>query len=128
MSDMQPRGIPLILDGKERHILFTLNVIDNIQDQFDLSLEDVIDQLTDKRKSNQTLKLLLEALLEDEIERKEFAGEAHGLKHYNSKEIGWLISQENVTEVTLAILRAYGVSLPEPEDDYPNQESGTVNQ
>ncbi len=127
MSDMRPKGIPVMLDGVERHILFSLNVIDNIQDQFDLSLEEVIDQLTDKRKSNQTLKLLLKTLLEDEIERKEYAREEHGLKRYTEKELGWLISQENVAEVMLAVLRAYGVSLPELEDDYPNQGGGTVS-
>lgn len=128
MSDLRPKGVPVMIDGVERHLLFTLNVIDNIQEHFDMTLEEVIDLLTDKRKSNQTLKTILMMLLEDEVERKEYTGGAGELKKYSQKEIGWLVTVDNVTEILLAVLKAYGLSLPEPGDDFPNLESGTMNQ
>ncbi len=61
------------------------------------------------------------ALLNDEAERSGKEGQ----KQYTEKEVGWLITQDNATEVTLAVLKAYGLSLPEP-DEYasPNGKSG----
>ena len=60
------------------------------------------------------------ALLNDEAERMP----QEGLKTYTEQETGWLITQENVLEVTMAVLQAYGLSLPEPDEfASPNGES-----
>lgn len=119
MSDLRPKGVPVILDGEERYLLFTLNVVDEVQDHYDCALEEVIDKLTDKKQSTKTLRYLTMVLLNDEMER--FGKE--GKKTYTEKEVGWLITQDNVLEVTVAVLKAYGLSLPEP-DEYasPNAE------
>ena len=45
MSDLRPRGIPVVLDGVERHFLFTLNIIDEIQDRYGKTLHEVIADL-----------------------------------------------------------------------------------
>ncbi len=121
MSDLNPKGVLVVLGGEERRLLFTLNAVDEIQDHYDCSLEEVIDRLTDKRESVKTLRYLVMALLNDEAERSGKEGQ----KQYTEKEVGWLITQDNATEVTLAVLKAYGLSLPEP-DEYapPNGQSG----
>lgn len=119
MSDLRPKGVPLMLDGEERHLLFTLNVVDGIQDHYDCALEEVIDRLTNKKESAKTLRYLTMALLNDEAER---SGKEEK-KTYTEKEAGWLITQENVLEVTVAVLKAYGLSLPEPDEyESPNAE------
>ena len=46
MSDLKPRGIPIILDGVERHFLFTLNIIDELQDKYGKNLYEIIEDLT----------------------------------------------------------------------------------
>lgn len=119
MSDLKPKGVPLILGEEERHLLFTLNAVDEIQDHYGCALEEVMDRLTDKKESSKTLRYLVMALLNDEEER---SGK-EGRKAYTEKEVGWLITQDNVIDVTVAILKAYGLSLPEPDGyESPNAE------
>ncbi len=119
MSDLNPKGVSVMLDGEERRLLFTLNVVDEVQDHYDCAIEEVIDRLTDKKESAKTLRYLTTVLLNDEAERSE------GRKAYTEKEVGWLIAQDNVLEVTVAVLKAYGLTFPKP-DEYssPNGESG----
>ncbi len=121
MSDLRPIGRAVMLDGAERHFLFTLNVVDEVQDHYDCSLEEVINKLTDKKESIKALRYLTMALLNDEAERSPQAE----LKTYTEQEAGWLITQENVLDVTMAVLQAYGLSLPEPDEfASPNGEGG----
>ena len=127
MSDLRPVGVPVMVDGVERHLLFTLNVIDKLQEHFDKSLEEIIDLLTERKHANKTLKTILIMLLEDEIERIEYEKGACELKRYTDREIGWIITQDNVVDITMAVLKAYGMSLPESEDEFPNMESGTMS-
>jgi len=125
MSDLKPVGEPIMFDGVERHLLFDLNVVDEIQERFDAPLEDVMDGLTDDRKMAGTMKSVLAALLNDEVDRLDHKGEKHEMKKYTEKEIGWLVSKENMYEVAFALYKAYGASLPEPDEfEAPNAESG----
>ncbi len=123
MSDLRPRGTPVVIDGEERHLLFTLNAIDEIQDHFDAPMSDVWDKLTDKRESEKTIRYLICALLNDEAAREQRNGKE--LKSYTEEEVGWAITVGNVNEIMMALLDTYGLSLPEPdEDDSPKAESG----
>ncbi len=125
MSDLRPKGQVITLGGEERHLLFTLNAIDELQEKFNLSLEETIDLLTDKKKANTTLKTILFVLLEDEADREEFEKKESNLKRYTEKEVGWLISMENIGDVMFSVLKAYGLSLPEPDEfENPKAESG----
>jgi hypothetical protein len=119
MSDLNPIGEVIVLDGVERHLLFTLNVIDELQDKQNATLDEVVSKLTDKKESNKALKCILSTLLNDEAERT-----GGKLKTYTEKEVGWLVTIQNVMEVTVAVLRAYGYSLPEADefDSHPNAE------
>lgn len=123
MSDLRPKGIPVMINGEERHLLFTLNAIDEIQDHFDAPMTEVWDKLTDKRESEKTIRYLICTLLNDEAAREQRNGKE--LKSYTEEEVGWAITVENVNEIMMALLDAYGLSLPEPdEDDSPKAESG----
>ncbi len=127
MSDLRPVGVPVEVEGVERHFLFTLNVIDEIQEHFKMELSQVIDNMTDKEKSNSTVRYLVSALLNDEAERE--AGRGRELKRYTEKEAGWLVTLDNISDILLAIFKAYGLSLPEPdEDSFPNMESGQTEE
>ncbi|MDU7031683.1 MAG: hypothetical protein E6357_28920 [Clostridiales bacterium] len=125
MSDLRPIGEPIMIEGVERHLLFTLNSCDAIQDKFDSSLEEVIDMLMDKRKCLKATKGVLTELLNDEVERLDHDKKEHEFKKYTWQEIGWILKPDNVSEAMFAILRAYGISIPETDEfDSPNAGGG----
>lgn len=127
MSDLKPRGIPIILDGVERHFLFTLNIIDELQDKYEKNLYEIIEDLTKNEESGHLLRDVVTILLNDEAERAERRGIQDPPAWVTQQDVGEMIGLDNYWDVTAALLRAYGVSLPELEDEDPNQESGQTN-
>ncbi|WP_251353787.1 hypothetical protein [Hominisplanchenecus murintestinalis] len=124
MGALRPTGVPLVLDGMERHLLFTLNAIDEIQERSGAPLEEVMGGLTDIETAEDTLRLVLLVLLNDEVERLSYKGRTCDLELVDEKQIGWMLTRQNLIEAVTATLRAYGSGLPEPDDDDPNREGG----
>ena len=122
MSDLRPRGIPIVFDGVERHFLFTLNLIDEIQEKYGKNLLKVLDQMVKEDQSEHTLRDITMMLLNDEAERAERRGQE--IPRVTEADVGEMIGMDNYWDVVKAILEAYGISLPEPEEEDPNQESG----
>lgn len=123
MSDLRPTGEVLIVNGEERHILFTLNAIDSIQSEMNLSMEEVITELTVPKNSTKAFRVIIKCLLNDEVEREKHQS-GKKLKEYTEKEIGWMFDVKNIPDAIYAIFKAYGMSLPEgDEEESPNQES-----
>ena len=122
MSDLRPRGVPIVFDGVERHFLFTLNLIDEIQEKYDKNLLKVLDQMVKEDQSEHTLRDITMMLLNDEAERAKRRGEE--IPKVSEADVGEMIGLDNYWDVVKAILEAYGISLPEPEEEDPNQESG----
>ena len=113
-------GHSSVLGGEERRLLFSLNVICEAQEHYDCSLEEVVNRLIDERTSAETLRFLVTEMLNDESLDSHEKG-----KTYTEKEVGRLIRLENLLDVTRAVFKAYGLTLPKP-DEYssPNGESG----
>lgn len=125
MNHLKPIGVEVILDGKSRHFLFTFNAIYDIQEHFEKSIEEVFDGLTDPNLAKQCLQYIVYALLTDEYER-ETSDNNKTLKKYSLREVGWLLTQDNYAEILIAVLKSYGVSLPEPDEfENPNIKSAT---
>lgn len=125
MSDLRPRGIPVVLDGVEHRFLFTLNTIDSIQDETDKNMKDIMMDLADEESSNKTLIYLVKTLINHEAEREKRKNPDCALATVTDQEVGDLIGMDNIVEVTAAVLSAYGYSLPKAdEEDDPNRESG----
>lgn len=124
MSDLRPRGVPIVLGGVERHFLFTLNIIDEIQDKYGKNMHEVIEDLTHEEVFEHTLRDLTVILINDEAEKR--GNET--LPLVTEQEVGEMIGLDNYYLVMATILKAYGISLPEPdEDNDPNRESGQQN-
>lgn len=125
MSDLRPRGIPVVLNGVEHRFLFTLNTIDSIQDETDKNMKDIMMDLADEESSNKTLIYLVKTLINHEAEREKRKNPDCALETVTDQEVGDLIGMDNIVEVTAAVLSAYGYSLPKAdEEDDPNRESG----
>ncbi len=137
MSELKPRGVPITLDGVERHFLFTLNAIDEIQDhykKFDengenvgLNLLQVLQAMTSADNMNDTgkyLRFVVMVLLNDEADR------TNEFEEVTEKEVGEMISLENYALVMNSVLAAYGVSMPDADEDSegedPNGETGEM--
>lgn len=128
MSDLRPKGYRIEVGGVERNLLFTLNAIDAIQSEYDKNVLEVINEALNRKNLNRAkvLRKVMEILLNDEAEREEFFHPGTGLKPVTEKEAGWLIDMFNINDIEMAIVKAYAISMPDPDED-PNQKSGQQN-
>lgn len=126
MSDLKPRGTAVMLGGEERHLLFTLNVIDEIQDKYEKNMHEVICSLGDERDENHMLRELVTILLNDEAKRYERTNGEKKYREATEHDVGEMIGLDNLWQVTAKVLEAYGMSMPEPEDTNPNGTSGRM--
>lgn len=125
MSDLRPVGVPIELGGVERHFLFTLNAIDTVQNHYNLTAMEALGKLFDPKEQLETLRFMTTTLINDEVERVKWRNPDSDLIEVTEKEVGWMISVDNIDKVTNAILEAYRISVPESdENDDPNMESG----
>lgn len=116
MSVMQPKGYPIELDGVEHRLLFTLAAVDEVQDHYDEAMIDVLSRLRDDRAVISTTGYIMTVLLNDEAART-------GGQPVTEDEVKRMISIETLEDCVRTILQAYGLSVPELEDDDPNPES-----
>lgn len=120
MNDLKPIGEEIVLDGQTRHLLFDFNVIYTIQQHFDEPINDSINRMIESDKKMEYLQFFLYALLQDEYERTP-QSERENLKEYSLHEIGWMIDIKNERDIFAAVLRAYGISLPDKDEfESPN--------
>lgn len=124
MSAIKDGRYPIELD-KERHLLFSLNALDEIQDKFGGfdKLHEIMDG-TDKLKN---VRWLLTLLINE--------GAAENEEQLTEKQVGKLIHTGNFVNVQMAIYRAFAVGNnggqpteeEEPEDD-EEEETGKNHQ
>lgn len=125
MSDLRPRGVKIVLDGVERRFLFTLNAIDEVQSHYEMTAMEALGKLFEPAEQGEALRFFVMTLINDEVEREKHKNSDNQLALVTEKEVGWMIGMDNIDEVTKAILEAYHISVPEPEEEEdPNQKSG----
>lgn len=116
MSALQPRGIPVNIGGVERRFLFTFAAIDEIQDHFDKPLVEVLEMLKDDRTLYKAAGFIVCTLINDEIIRNGGKGRGPELM-----EVMRTLDLSMTARVVRTILKAYGISMPDPdEDDEPD--------
>lgn len=129
MSDLRPQGVEVEIGGQKRSFLFTINVIDEIQEKCNLPLIDVMKRIVDFIDKNAedheaitVFKNVVAALLNGDGSEEKLEAD----------EVGRLIHLGNYKMVAWKVLEAYGVSIPDPddrdeeddEDEDPNPETG----
>jgi hypothetical protein len=106
MSAIKDGRFPIELD-KERHLLFSLNAIDEMQDRF--GGFDKLDEVLSGKDSIKNLRWLLTVLLNE--------GAEEGEPELNEKEVGRMIHTGNFLEVKSSIFKAFSMvtnGSPEP--------------
>lgn len=131
MRILKPIGEELEFDGKVRHLLFNINVIDEIQEHYDMYIVDTINSIFDntnkenQKKSYNTLAYILTVLLNEDVR-------LHNKK--NPKDTWDKVTEEYLKEevltaetsarLSILMLNAFNGNLPKSEeDDDPNQKS-----
>ena len=123
MSAIRDGRYPVILGGVERHLLFDLNVLDEMQDKFG-----GFDMLTDILQGDhamKNLKWLLTLLINE--------GRDDGEPEINERQAGRFIHVGNMKEITESVLKAFSIgnsgttdiqTQGEPGDDEETDEDG----
>lgn len=108
MSAIKDGRLPITLD-KERHLLFSLNVLDEMQDKFG-----GYDKLTEALQGNdvfKNVKWLLTRLINE--------GAEEGEEEVTEMRVGKLIHAQNLNEIIGTILSAFhmgATGTPEPQE------------
>lgn len=121
MSAIKDGRFPIVLD-KERHLLFSLNAIDEMQDKF--GGFDRLDTVLSGADSIKNLRWLLTVLLNE--------GAAEGEEELTEKQVGKLIHTGNFAEVKTAIFKAFsmgnaGTAEPPENDEEDDEEDNEKN-
>ncbi len=120
MSDLRPEGIQVELGGEERRLLFTVNVIDEIQSRMDEGIFDVMDHIAaaaDGDFSHEAIRAFCSvvAILVN-------GGEDGPL---TDRDVGRMVTKDSYRSTAWAVLAAFGLSMPErDEDDEDEDEDG----
>jgi hypothetical protein len=117
MSDLQPIGTPLtLLDGVERHVLFTLSVVDDIQSEYDMTVPEVFQRTGNAAEQSDIVAFLALTLINHAIRRE------NRIEGTNKKELTLEYVKDNIDmiimpQINRAIAKSYGYSVPEPDDE-----------
>lgn len=111
MSAIKDGRFPIMLD-KERHLLFSLNAIDEMQDKF--GGFDRLDEVLAGKDSIKNLRWLLTVLLNE--------GTEEGEPELTEKQVGKMIHTGNFLEVKSSVFKAFsmgnnGTEEPPARDD-----------
>ena len=130
MSDINPKGIEIEIGGEKRHLLFTYNVIAEIQDDYETGMFKAVNQILPGKDfenlpgeyNGSVLIDILYKLLADEVERERFLSENYTLRSYTKQQVGWMLNLSNASDYVKAIYDSIRESMPKVEG---NQESDT---
>lgn len=120
MSAIKDGRFPIVLD-KERHLLFSLNAIDEMQDKF--GGFDRLDKVLSGADSIKNLRWLLTVLLNE--------GAEEGEAELTEKQVGKLIHTGNFAEVKTAIFKAFSMGntgSPEPPEQDEEEDDAEDNE
>ncbi len=123
MSDMKTKGIKIQLGNEEYGLRFTLNVIDDIQEKFDISISQFGELFTEEKKSIAIMRYLLTILINEDIDCVADETGEPPRKHVDERFVGRHIETKNLSEMMGPIFAAFSGSLPEKGDEVPNARS-----
>ena len=116
MSKLNPRGIPFEINGQEYRFLFTLSVVDEVQELYDAPVSSVIAKMADDREVYDVIANITAIMINDELKR---TGSAE--KEISVRDVKWMIDVPMADKLVKVIMQSYGYSLPDPdEDEDPN--------
>ena len=112
MRDLKPTGVIFEIDEHERHLILTLNVIDEIQEHYNMSLTDVCTLFKDELKRFAVVRYMLYVMLKEDAEiQNEFS--ENKIPVISEKSIGRVINLKTITTAIKKISEAIVAGSPE---------------
>ena len=99
MSAIKDGRLPIEFNGREYHLLFSLNVIDEMQDKF--GSFDKLNEVLSGKDSIKNIRWLLTLLINE--------GAGEGEEPLTEKQVGHMIHTGNFGDVKNAIFRAFAI-------------------
>lgn len=116
MSDLRPTGTKITLGGKEYGLRFTINAIDDIQEHFDIDIENLGELFREKKGRIGKVRYLLTLLINEDIDCvADETGEKP--KHLDERYVGRQIDAANIRDTMSAIMRSFHNGTPKLDDD-----------
>jgi hypothetical protein len=117
MRDLLPKGVPVEIGGKERHFVFNLNVIDELQELHDKPLSEIMSRIFSREKdSSEYLKSVTTVLINEDVAIHNDSS-ADKWEFVDVKTVGRMITIKNRWPIMQAIMQAYSEGLPEVDKD-----------
>ena len=118
MSELKSKSTKVTLNNVEYGLNFTINAIDEIQDHFDIAIENLGEVLQDARKVFSTVRYIISVLINENIDVQNDAGAK--LPHISEKYVGRYLTVDNIPTFSNAILNAFVNGKPESDEESPN--------
>lgn len=131
MRELRPKGIEINIDDKPRRLLFTLNAIDELQEEYELPIPEIIAKVFDtdagKLEAYKHLKKIITILLNNDVEIHNEENPGDKWEFVTERYVGNRLTIDNIGIISEAMLIAFTRSFPkkhEDDDDDPNRKSG----
>lgn len=117
MSDLRPEGIKVELGGKEYRLLFTINVIDEIQSRLNEGIFDAMDHIAEAAEGDWGHETIMAfcsivAILLNGGEEGPLTG----------KDVARMVTKNTYRPVAWAVMAAFGLSMPETDEDEDDED------
>lgn len=123
MSDLRPVGAKVNFDGVEREFLFTLNVIEELEDFFEKPVYEILKD-TVSMKDQKTIRKVVQVLVNNDIEKQNLVNNEKQ-QPVTERYIGMFLTRDreggNVIGMVEKIMEAYKISMPAAGDNDPNR-------
>ncbi len=125
---LKPIGIEINIDDKPRKLLFTINVVDELQEHFDLPIGEILESVfskTDTKNSYKNFRKIITSLVNEDAEiHNDTAPDKW--EPVTEKYVGRCLTLQNSGAVMAAMLQAFTLHLPKNDEDNadPNAQSG----
>lgn len=114
MSDLRPEGNIVKIGGEAHSLLFTLSVIDAVQYKYGENVWETLKRLAKSQEGLMALRFILKELLNDEAFRTKTG------RTYTEEDVGNMVLASEIPGLERAIITAYGMSVPQAEDEEEN--------
>ena len=113
-SALRPdKGLAVKIGGVEFHFLFTFAVLDDLQTYYKEPISEIIRKLTDDMTIYSAAGRIIEALIASDIYNN--GGKDATAPSY--QDIMHVLDFNDSKRIVAALLRAYGIDMPEPDED-----------